>query len=81
MNAAFPAVAEAGAPALGAPQLLLSEVDAWIEHALAENHELQLVQAFAERAGVVVERLGAERRPDPLVGNPHVLRAGAAPIT
>jgi outer membrane protein TolC len=40
----------------------------WVEQTLAHNHELLAAQRASERARLLAQRAGAERRPDPVLG-------------
>lgn len=40
----------------------------WLEQTLAHNHELLAAQRALERARLLAQRAGAERRPDPVLG-------------
>lgn len=40
----------------------------WVQHILADNHELELAQAKVEQAHLQAQRAHAQRHPDPTVG-------------
>ncbi len=40
----------------------------WAQRILDDNHELELAEATARQAGLLAERSGRERRPDPVLG-------------
>lgn len=68
LQASFPGIAPAAAPAALDPRAVDRDLDAWREAILEHSHELALARAEVRRRRAAAARADADRTPDPTVG-------------